>query len=173
MKEEEIIHENKHFKIFRNKSHYLKYHGNKKGIEGSSVLIFNKEKTKIFLVNIYRDAVKRNSWEAPRGGAENNESYLECAKREGEEETGLVLSDLKLLGTIAPDTGTMSSCGEVYEAIADYKEIPKEIDTDDLINSSRWFDIDEVLKMIKNDEIVCSITISSIMKYFILNKKIL
>lgn len=167
-----LLHQNKFFKIFKGKCHYLKYHGNNKGISGSAVLIINQEKTKILLINLYRDAISRNSWEIPRGGADDDENYEFCAKREGEEETGLTLYNLKKIGSIAPETGTMSSLNDVYFATADEREIPKKIDTDDLINETKWVALNDVLKMIKNDEILCGWTISTIMKYILLEKKL-
>lgn len=165
-----LLHENKFFKIYRGKCHYLRYNENELGVEGSSVLILNENETKVLLVNLYRDPIKMNSWEIPRGGADHNETFCECAKREGEEETGMNLYNLKRIGTIAPETGTMCSKNDVYQATAKESDIPRTIDTDDLINETKWFDLNDVLNMIKSDEIVCGWTISTIMKY-ILNKK--
>lgn len=167
-----LLHENKFFNIYRGKSHYLSYHRNDKGIQGGIVLVFNKSKTKMLLLKIYRDAIKQDSWEIPRGGAEDGESYLDCAKREGEEETGYEITNLKPLGKVAPETGTMSSSKVIYMGEVDEESTPKKVDTDDLISDMKWFTIDEVLAMIKNDEIICGWTISSMMKYLLSNNKL-
>ncbi|MDD6272682.1 MAG: NUDIX domain-containing protein [bacterium] len=51
-------------------------------IDKSGCIVFNKDKTKVAL--IYRDF--RNDYTFPKGHIENNESLIECAIRETEEE---------------------------------------------------------------------------------------
>lgn len=166
----ELLHENRFFKIFRGKCHYLKYHGSNLGYVGSSVLIFNEDKTKILLIKNYRDAIKMDSWETPRGGGEDNEKPVDCAKREALEETGYNVHNLKSLGKIAPETGTMTSNDELFTGTAKESDVPDIVDTDDLISEVKWFDKETVFEMIKNEEIVCGITISMIFKNEILYK---
>lgn len=165
---DELLHENKYFKILKGECHYLKYHSNEFGVTGSPVLIINKEKTKILIINIYRDAIKMSRWESPRGGADSGEFSVGCAKREGEEETGYTIENLKSLGFVSPDSGTLSTYDEMFIGISDELQVPKKINTDDSIVKVEWFLLSDVYKMIEENEITCGMTISMISKSIIL-----
>lgn len=52
----------------------------------SGCIVFNEDKTKVAL--IYRDY--SNDYTFPKGHIENNESLIECAKRETEEEIKII-----------------------------------------------------------------------------------
>lgn len=165
--QKEMIHSNKFFKIYKEKTHYLEYHGNEKGIIGSSVLITNEKENKFLLIKNHREAIRQDSWEAPRGGADGIEGYRECALRESKEETGYTIKISKSLGWIAPESGTMTSKFEVFQGIADENEIPETVDTDDEIIEVKWIKKEELLGMVNSGEIVCGITLSLILRYLL------
>lgn len=165
----ELLHSNKYFNVYKGDNHYAEYHGNEKGIMGSALLIFNHNKTKILLIKNYRDAIDKNLWETPRGGADGNETYQECATREAKEETGYNVTITKSYGHIAPESGTVASCFEVFEGVADENETPSIVDTDDVIEDIQWFEKETVLEMVKNEKIVCGITLSLILKHILLS----
>lgn len=63
----------------------------------------------------------------------------------------------------------MSSLDEVFIGKVEDNN-PKVIDTDDLILEAKWIEINEVFSIIKNNEIVCGITISMLMRAKLLEK---
>lgn len=56
------------------------------------------ERNEIYLVGQYRYPIERYSWEIIEGGADTAESPLDAAKRELQEEAGLVATDWSPLG---------------------------------------------------------------------------
>jgi len=64
----------------------------------------------------FRHATRSWELELPRGGANIGENIEDAARREVEEETGMVVGELHSLGDIAPDTGMISSVVPIYLA---------------------------------------------------------
>lgn len=64
----------------------------------------------------YRHATRSWELELPRGGVNNGETVEDAARRETVEETGKVVSELTLLGNMAPDTGTLTTVVPIYLA---------------------------------------------------------
>lgn len=60
---------------------------------GTAVILFNKKGELLILKPDYKD-----KWLIPGGSADENESPLHCAIRETEEEIGLSIKDLQLVG---------------------------------------------------------------------------
>lgn len=92
----------------------------KSALDGApGVAILPLLSSKKIVVNIhYRHATRSWEIELPRGQKNVGESHESAAARELKEETGYRLSSCSLLGTMAPDTGTLMSlvpvfCGEV------------------------------------------------------------
>ncbi|MBA3957445.1 MAG: NUDIX hydrolase [Parachlamydiaceae bacterium] len=71
---------------------------------------------KIVLNRNYRHATRSWEYELPRGTSAKGEQPEVTALREAKEETGMDLTDITLLGTMAPDTGMTSSLVPVYMA---------------------------------------------------------
>jgi ADP-ribose pyrophosphatase len=63
----------------------------------------------ILLVEQYRPVVEGNTLELPSGHVEEGESPEEAAHRELLEETGYKANEVKLLGTLIPDTGRLGN----------------------------------------------------------------
>jgi ADP-ribose pyrophosphatase len=105
----------------------------KSGMGGSipGVAIFPLLSTKKIIVNVnYRHATRSWEIELPRGEKRVGESLEKAAMRELKEETGYQLSKCTLLGTMAPDSGTLMSLVPVFygevshtgETAKDYSE---------------------------------------------------
>ena len=62
----------------------------------------------------FRHATRSWEWELPRGGPLKAEGSRDAAKRELQEETGLSVKKLVSLGSMAPDTGVLSSVVDIY-----------------------------------------------------------
>lgn len=71
---------------------------------------------RIALNRNFRHATRSWEFELPRGCIEPNETSEEAAKRETQEETGLVIEELKLLGQMAPDSGMTNDLVSMYIA---------------------------------------------------------
>ncbi len=83
------------------------------GPQGVAILpIFQNDR---YGVNLnYRHSTRSWEIEMPRGARFQGEEPEQTARRECREETGLEVSDLTLLGEVAPDTGMTTSVVPVY-----------------------------------------------------------
>ncbi len=77
---------------------------------------------RIVLVRQYRHCTRSWEYELPRGGANPEESTQAVAIREAKEETGMVVDQLSLLGTMALDTGMTNTVVPIYSAKVVAKE---------------------------------------------------
>ena len=86
---------------FKNRKNFLSENYNfniyKKNKKNSPIkcgaLIFDEDLKHIVLVqNKYSASKGEEKWGLPKGHRENNETYATCARREAEEETGLILN---------------------------------------------------------------------------------
>jgi ADP-ribose pyrophosphatase len=75
------------------------------------------DKNEVVLNCNYRHATRSWELELPRGGINEGETIEDAARRETLEETGKIVSELTLLGSMAPDTGAMSTIVPIYLAI--------------------------------------------------------
>lgn len=109
---------------------------------------------KFGLIRVYRHAIADLVWEVPRGFIDEDESLLASARRELKEETGLICEeeDMKSMGVIAPEAGTMAARVQLFVALNCVKEgsfNAEEFGHQEL----RFFSSLEVHKMIMNSEI--------------------
>lgn len=111
---------------------------------GTGLLVFN-EKNEV-LMELRTDF---NSWGFPGGSMELGESFEETAKRELEEETGLIIDDMKLLEVLSgKDTYREYPNGDKLYDITAVFEVCKYHGTlkigDDESRELRWFSLKEV-----------------------------
>jgi len=85
------------------------------GTTGAAVMCVSEDQ-RIFLNCNYRHATRSWELELPRGGCAPGESYVDAARREVKEETGIVVDDLIFLGEIATDSGLSSGVCPIYFA---------------------------------------------------------
>lgn len=153
------LHENRFFKMmFNGYFHYLdpvKY-----ALATAVVPLFKNGD--VLLVKLRRVPCVGFSMEFPRGGADQNETMEKAALRELGEETGFWANEscLKRLGKIVGDSGTLNSFMDVYQVNIPDSVTQGEFDTDEIEKPIRVSRTD-FEAMIKNNEIVDGITLSS------------
>jgi ADP-ribose pyrophosphatase len=100
---------------------------------------------KIILNRNYRHATRSWEFELPRGGVEAGETQQEAAKRELQEETGMIVTDMFILGKMAPDAGVLANIVTVYFAkVTSHKTATPE--EGEAIAAIHAFSIDEIKK---------------------------
>ncbi|MEK7447591.1 MAG: NUDIX hydrolase [Patescibacteria group bacterium] len=82
---------------------------------GSSILAIN-DKDEVYLTEEFKYAIDEVSTEAVSGGIDGKETPLETAKRELEEEAGLVAKEWIELGLVHPFTSAISSPNYMFLA---------------------------------------------------------
>ncbi len=82
---------------------------------GVSVLAIDKEDF-VYLTDEFHYAIGRQSLETVSGGIDDNETAEQAARRELEEELGLIAHELISLGTVDPFTGSLLSPTELFLA---------------------------------------------------------
>jgi ADP-ribose pyrophosphatase len=85
---------------------------------------------KIVLNRNYRHATRSWEYELPRGVVNPNESPTEAAHRETQEETGMTLKELHLLGYMAPDTGLTNTVVPLFMATVKEQAQPQPEDSE-------------------------------------------
>lgn len=135
----------------------------------ASVIPVTKE-GKILMVQQYRNAIDRYTWEIPAGGRNyledgSLESYISCAHRELEEETGFK-TDISNLEFLVSLKMAIAYCEEQIDVfIAEQLEPSKQnLDEDEFINVKE-FSLDEIVDMIYSGKMQDAKTISAIMSY--------
>ena len=109
---------------------------------------------KLLLLRVYRHPIGRALWEVPRGFIDEQETPVEAALRELNEETGLrcATRDLIALGTYAPEPSTMAAHGALF--VASRCVGAPQRPTDELgIDTFALFDRRDIEGLIKSGEI--------------------
>jgi ADP-ribose pyrophosphatase len=117
---------------------------------------------KIILVRQYRYPMGEELLEIPAGKLDENETPLECAKRELSEETGCTASELVSLGEIYPSPGFCREVLHLYLALG-LKQGEMHLDADELL-SVETVSIDKLLDKIMRNELSDAKTIIGILK---------
>ena len=116
----------------------------------------------IYFIQINRYTTKETRWELPAGSSDNQNELL-AAKRELEEETGLISDKWLSLGKIEVAPGMTGQLECVFVA-CNVELTNKNKKDEEKISKMQKFSYKKVLKMIKNGEIANGPTISAIMK---------
>jgi 8-oxo-dGTP pyrophosphatase MutT (NUDIX family) len=116
----------------------------------------------IWLVGQYRFVLDAYSWELPEGGGDPDLPPVESAKRELEEETGLVASEWSLLMEMHLSNSIGDEKAFVYLArgLEQREAIPEE--TEEL--AVRKLPFEEAYRMVESGEITDSISVAGILK---------
>lgn len=119
----------------------------------------------VVLVRQYRFGVEQLSWEIPGGVMDPGEAPMEAGGRELQEETGYVATELNYLGSVAANPAIMDNqCHFVWAkdvrptAATDWDE-HEEIEVG-------LFPIDEVYAMAQRGEIVHSLVVAALMRFY-------
>ena len=128
---------------------------------GASAVVAIDEENRIIMEKQFRYALNDYLLEIPAGTLDAGEDILVCAKRELEEETGIIASEWISLGTIATSPGFCNEVIHLYVA----KGLSKgEIhwDEDEYVEVERYT-MDELLQCIKEETIKDSKTLSALL----------
>ena len=128
---------------------------------GASAVVAIDEDNRIIMEKQFRYALNDYLLEIPAGKLDAGEDSLVCAKRELEEETGIIASEWISLGTIATSPGFCNEVIHLYVA----KGLSKgEIhwDEDEYVEVERYT-FDELLQRIKEETIKDSKTLSALL----------
>lgn len=119
----------------------------------TGVSVFPVWAGKIGLVRVYRHPVQAYCWELPRGFIDEGEAPDISARRELEEETGLICApeNLQSLGLYAPEAGTMAARVQLFLALDCQR---REFVADEFGHHElKFFSLDEISSMIEQGEI--------------------
>ena len=128
---------------------------------GASAVVAIDEDNRIIMEKQFRYALNDYLLEIPAGKLDAGEDPLVCAKRELEEETGIIASEWISLGTIATSPGFCNEVIHLYVA----KGLSKgEIhwDEDEYVEVERYT-FDELLQRIKEETIKDSKSLSALL----------
>lgn len=114
----------------------------------------------IYLIKINRYATGTTLWELPFGSSENQDKLF-AAKRELQEETGLVADSWEELGEHQLASGWCSQIISIFLA-QNVRETKKEDPGEEGITQKQKFSLSEIFEMIKSGEIVDGNSIAAI-----------
>ena len=128
---------------------------------GASAIVAIDEDNRIIMEKQFRYALNDYLLEIPAGKLDVGEDPLVCAKRELEEETGIIASEWISLGTIATSPGF---CNEVIHLYVARGLSKGEIhwDEDEYVEVERYT-FDELLQRISEEKIKDSKTLSALL----------
>jgi ADP-ribose pyrophosphatase len=132
----------------------------------TGVVVLPVLRGEILLLRMYRHAVRRWSWEAPRGFADPDEPPEIAARRELAEETGLdcPASGLIPLGVCAPETGTLAGRGLLFAAV-DCSPAFERDRCEPGLGECRAFSPEQALAMADTAEIEDGFTLAALYRY--------
>jgi ADP-ribose pyrophosphatase len=123
---------------------------------GSVVIIPVMDSGEIILVRQYRHAIGRVAWELPAGSLKPSEDVAAAARRECQEETGLVPSTMTPLGSFFPTPGYCDEEMHFFRAAGlrqPTADEPAHQDEDEDIETGT-FSVADIRRMIAAGEII-------------------
>lgn len=119
---------------------------------GSAVMMAVDESDRVLLVQQFRLPAEANLWELPAGRLDPGESPLQAAKRELREETGYSAKKWTELVSFWASPGYVQEKMTIFlaEELTQGKQEPM----DDERIEIRWFQRDELARMVRTGEIV-------------------
>lgn len=134
---------------------------------GGACVVY-EEDGKIAFVRQYRYAYGESVIELPAGKLNQGEDPMQTAKRELEEETGVIAEHLTLLHQVYPTPGYTDERLYIYLA-KDGKKGKKNLDEDEFLDVV-WIPVAQAKEMLKTGEIKDAKTLVGLYRYF-LDKK--
>lgn len=129
---------------------------------GGAVIAAINEKGEVCLLKQWRHAIGEFIWELPAGCLEPNEPPLETAKRELEEEAGVVASQWRDLGKICSSPGFSNEILYLFEARTISQGTVK-LDAAEQLEA-HWIALDQVLDMARTGDIIDAKTLAALFK---------
>ena len=130
---------------------------------GGGACILAVKDGEVLLEKQFRYAYGEDIYEIPAGKRDKGEDFYLTAKRELEEETGLIPLNLKKITEIYPSPGYTDEVIAVFYADEFEKGNIHFDDTEDL--TSEWVDIDVALKMVEDGRIKDGKTVIALLWY--------
>lgn len=127
---------------------------------GGACVLYVKD-GKVALVRQFRYPYQEELLELPAGKLNRGEDPLLAAKRELEEETGVIAKTLRPLLTLYPSPGYSDEKIYIYEA-TETEEGEQHLDEDEFLSVS-YVPLEEAYEMIKNGEIRDAKTIAGLL----------
>lgn len=133
---------------------------------GAAAVVALTDANELVLVRQYRYPFSSALWEIPAGKLDPGETPLECAKRELLEETGATAQKVIDLGIYYP---TPAYCGEIIHIFGatGLTFTAQSLDEDEFVEVKK-FPLEQVVGMIKNNEIADGKTQASVLKFYLL-----
>ena len=128
---------------------------------GSAVLAVKDGK--ILLERQYRYPYGEEIWEIPAGKRDKDEEFIRTARRELEEETGLIPLNLKQITSIYPSPGYTDEIIGIFYADR-FEEGKKNFDDTEFL-TSQWIEKEKVYEMIESGEIKDAKTLVAVLWY--------
>ena len=122
-----------------------------------------------YLVGQYRYPLKTYSWEIPEGGGNHGETYINTAKRELEEETGLIAFKWTYLGSLYTSNSFTDEIGHLYLAEELTVTTSKPDITEDL--KVKKVPFAEAYQMVLDQQIKDSLAVIGIMRAYLYLKE--
>jgi len=123
------------------------------------------DQNRILLQKNYRYAIDKKLWEVPAGHSEGQDP-LEAAKRELLEESGLVSEEWSSLGEAQLATGVADIHHYIFLA-KDAHHATDKRDEDEDISEQRFVPLEEVRRMLLDNEIIDGDTLVGIYRYML------
>ena len=130
---------------------------------GGGACVLAVKDGKVLLEKQFRYAYGEDIYEIPAGKRDKGEDFYLTAKRELEEETGLIPLNLKKITEIYPSPGYTDEVIAIFYADEFEKGNIHFDDTEDL--TSEWVDIDVALKMVEDGRIKDGKTVIALLWY--------
>lgn len=121
-----------------------------------------------YLVGQYRLALDSYSWELPKGGCPAGEDLLAAARRELEEETGLIAEDWRKLLSVDLSNSVTDDVGTCFLAKNLTQGEQKLEDTEDI--SVKKVPLEKAIEMAYNGEITDVLSVTALMRVVLLNQ---
>ncbi len=131
---------------------------------GGACVLYVKE-GKVLLVRQYRYAYGESLYEIPAGKLERGEDPILAAKRELEEEAGVLADDLRLLYVLYPTPGYTNEKIYIYHALS-ANEGRVHLDEGEFLDVE-YIPLEKAKEMLKNGEIKDAKTIVALQAYFL------
>jgi len=128
---------------------------------GGAVIAAINERDEICLLRQWRHAVGKTIWELPAGCLEPNEPPLETAKRELEEEAGVVARSWRKLGYLCSSPGFSNELLFLFEA-RELSDGTLKLDAAEQLEAV-WLPRDQVFEMAKDGEIIDAKTLAALL----------
>ena len=122
-------------------------------------------KRKILFVTQYREAVNHSLIDLPAGIIDDNESPMDAAIRELEEETGYRAKKLKLKKRLYPTCGYSDEVIYIYQA-TELEKTSQRLDSDEFLSVSE-LSFDEAKKLVNENKIETAVANVALLDFFL------